>query len=147
MRTQLSPQKRGTAPTPVIGPCLLWSNVRPPQLLLTTCRNSRPRTTCPNFIKVCVRISHTMQRYRHTGQDRTGQTGQRLDSIGRTVCNVGVLWPNGWMDKDETWHGGRPRPWPHCVGWDPGAPPQGGTGPQCLVLVYCGQTVSHVSYC
>ena len=31
------------------------------------------------------------------------------------VCNVGVLWPNGWMDQDETWHGGRPRPQPHCV--------------------------------
>jgi len=30
---------------------------------------------------------------------------------------VGVLWPNGWMDQDETWHGGRPRPWPHGVGW------------------------------
>ena len=25
------------------------------------------------------------------------------------------LWPNGWMDQDENWHGGRPRPWPHCV--------------------------------
>jgi len=22
------------------------------------------------------------------------------------VCNVGVLWPNGWMDKDATWYGG-----------------------------------------
>jgi len=31
------------------------------------------------------------------------------------VCNVGVLWPNGWTDQDETWHAGRPRPWPHCV--------------------------------
>ena len=31
------------------------------------------------------------------------------------VCGVGVLWPNGWMDQDETWHGGRPRPRPHCV--------------------------------
>jgi len=26
------------------------------------------------------------------------------------VCNVGVLWPNGWMDQDETWHTSRPRP-------------------------------------
>jgi len=26
-----------------------------------------------------------------------------------SVCNVGVFWPNGWMDQDETWHGGRPR--------------------------------------
>jgi len=27
-----------------------------------------------------------------------------------SVCNVGALWPNGWMDQDETWHAGRPRP-------------------------------------
>jgi len=27
-----------------------------------------------------------------------------------SVCNVGVLWPNGWMDRDATWYGGRPRP-------------------------------------
>jgi len=33
-----------------------------------------------------------------------------------SVCDIGVLRPNGWMDEDETWHGGRPRPWPHCVG-------------------------------
>jgi len=33
------------------------------------------------------------------------------------VCNVGVLWPNGWMDQDETWHAGKPQPWPHCVRW------------------------------
>jgi len=31
-----------------------------------------------------------------------------------SVCDVGVLWPNGWTDRDETWLAGRPRPWPHC---------------------------------
>ena len=20
------------------------------------------------------------------------------------VCNVGVLWPNGWIEQDEIWH-------------------------------------------
>ena len=20
-----------------------------------------------------------------------------------SVCDIGVLWPNGWMDQDETW--------------------------------------------
>ena len=30
------------------------------------------------------------------------------------VCNVGVLWPYGKMDQDETSHGDRLRPWPHC---------------------------------
>jgi len=27
-----------------------------------------------------------------------------------SVCNVGVLWPNGWMDQDATWYRGRPLP-------------------------------------
>ena len=26
------------------------------------------------------------------------------------------------MDQVETWHAGRPRPWPHCVGWGPSCP-------------------------
>jgi len=38
------------------------------------------------------------------------------------VCNIGVLWPNSWMDQDKTWHAGRPRPWPHCVRWGPSSP-------------------------
>jgi len=28
------------------------------------------------------------------------------------VCDGGVLWPNGSMDQDKTWHAGRPRPRP-----------------------------------
>jgi len=57
-----------------------------------------------------------------------------------SVCNVGVLWPNGCMDQDETWHAGRSRPWPHCVRWEP-------THPQFLAHVYFGQMVAHLSYC
>jgi len=26
-----------------------------------------------------------------------------------------LLWPNGWMDKDATWYGGKPRPRLRCV--------------------------------
>jgi len=36
-----------------------------------------------------------------------------------SVCNVGVLWPSGSMDQDETCHAGRPRPWQYCVRWGP----------------------------
>jgi len=32
-----------------------------------------------------------------------------------SVCEVGVTWPNGWMDQDDSWHAGRPRPWPHLI--------------------------------
>jgi len=35
------------------------------------------------------------------------------------VCDVGVLWPNSWMDQGATCYGGRPWPRPHCVRWDP----------------------------
>jgi len=46
----------------------------------------------------------------------------RLSCLSCPVCNVGVLWPNGWIDQDETWHAGRPWPWPHCVRWGPSSP-------------------------
>ena len=40
-----------------------------------------------------------------------------------SVCD-GVLWSNGWMDQDETWHAGRPRSWP-----DSHLPPKGAQPP------------------
>jgi len=47
-----------------------------------------------------------------------------------SVCVVGVLWPNSWMDQDETWRADRRRPWPHCVRWGPSFPsPKKGTAP------------------
>jgi len=33
-----------------------------------------------------------------------------------------LLWPNGWMDQDATWYGGRSRPRRHCVRWGPRSP-------------------------
>jgi len=38
------------------------------------------------------------------------------------VRDVYVLWPNGWMDQDEIWHGGRNRPRRRCVRWGPSIP-------------------------
>ena len=34
-----------------------------------------------------------------------------------------LLWPNGSMNQEATWYGGRPRPRPHCVRLDPAPPP------------------------
>ena len=46
------------------------------------------------------------------------------------VCDDGVLSPNGSMDQDETWHAGRPQPWPHCVRRGPSSPsPKRGGAP------------------
>jgi len=62
-----------------------------------------------------------------------------------SVCNVGVLWPNGWTDQGETWHGGRPPPWPHCVRWGPNIQlPQKGTAPNFSAHVYCGLTTGWI---
>ena len=50
-----------------------------------------------------------------------------------------LLWPNGWMDQDATWHGGRPQPKRHCVRWGPSSPPPRGGAPQFLANICCGQ--------
>ena len=55
------------------------------------------------------------------------------------VSDVCALWPNGWTDQDETWHAGRPRPWPHCVYFDPATPRKRHShSTQFLAHVYCG---------
>ena len=47
-----------------------------------------------------------------------------------SVCDVRALWPNDWMDQDETWQAGRPRPRTHCVRWEPSSPfPKGAQSP------------------
>jgi len=45
------------------------------------------------------------------------------------LSNVGVLWPNGWMDQDETWHARRTRPWPRCIRRGPSSPSPKGAQP------------------
>ena len=49
-----------------------------------------------------------------------------------------LLWPNGWMDEDATWFGGRPHPRRHCVRWGPSSPPLKGHSPQFSIHDRCG---------
>jgi len=61
------------------------------------------------------------------------------------ACNIGVLWPNGWTDQDETWHSGKPRPWPHCVRWGPSSSSRkGGQSPQFSAHICCGQIAAWI---
>ena len=107
-------------------------------------------TFMPSFILIrqtvwpqCTNITD-----RQTGQDR-----QWSDSIERTVlqtvaqkqfalcyqtvvclsvlsvCDVGVLWPDGWMDQDKTWHEGSLGPGHSILDGDPAPPPQKGHNP------------------
>jgi len=61
-----------------------------------------------------------------------------------SVCDVGVLWPNGWMDQNEAWHRGRPRPLPRCVRREPSSPSPKGHSPQFSAHVCCGQTAGWI---
>ena len=63
-------------------------------------------------------------------------------SVCRCVCDFGVLWPNGWMDQDATWHEGRPQPRRLSVRWGPSRLPSKGVKPppKFLAHFYCGQT-------
>jgi len=62
------------------------------------------------------------------------------------LCDVRALWPNGWTDQDETWHAGRPWPWPHCVRWGPSSPSRKGAQPhpQFSAHICCGQMVAWI---
>jgi len=60
------------------------------------------------------------------------------------VCDVRALWLNGWTDQDQTWHAGRPQPWPHCVRWGPSSPPLKGHSPQFSVHICCGQMAAWI---
>jgi len=55
-----------------------------------------------------------------------------LSVLSCPVCNVGVLWPNGW---------------PYCVRWGPSSPSQKVHSSPFSAHDYCGQTVAHLSYC
>jgi len=49
------------------------------------------------------------------------------------------VWPNGWMDQDATWYGGKHR-LRDIVLYGDLAPKKGGTAPPLLADVNCGQT-------
>jgi len=48
-----------------------------------------------------------------------------LPKYGRRpqIFSPRLLWPNGCIDQDATWYGGRPRPTRHCVRRGPSSPP------------------------
>ena len=54
---------------------------------------------------------------------------------------LSVLWLNGWMDQDGSWHGTGPWSRPDCARWGPSSPPQKGTEPpQFSAHFYCDET-------
>jgi len=62
-------------------------------------------------------------------------------SVCLSVLSVTLMYcgQNGWMDRDETWHAGRPRPWSHCFTWGPSSLSHRGHSPQFSAHIGCGQ--------
>ena len=61
-----------------------------------------------------------------------------------SVCNVGVLSPNGWTDQDETWHAGRLGPGHIVLEGDPAPPLSKGNSPQFSTHICCGQMAAWI---
>jgi len=58
-------------------------------------------------------LGHDVRRASRTGGTRTWGRNRAVKTnrlaclsvcLSCPVCNVGVLWPNGWTDPDEKWH-------------------------------------------
>jgi len=57
--------------------------------------------------------------------------GRRRPGAEPQIFGPWPLWPNGWMDQDDTWRGSRPWSSPHCARWGHSSPPQNrGQSPQ-----------------
>jgi len=54
-------------------------------------------------------------------------------------CKVGILWPNGRMNQDETWHKVGLGPGHIVLDGDPGPRPPKGHSPQFSAHICCGQ--------
>jgi len=61
-----------------------------------------------------------------------------------SVSDVGVLWPNGWIDQYDTWHGDGIGPGHSVLDGDPAPPPERGTDPQFSAHACCGQTAGWI---
>jgi len=106
------------------------------QLSIFSQRVTKQESHCSGFWATVCKIVHPM---------RTDRCLSCL-SVCLSVCEVGVLWQNGYMDQDETWDAGRPRPWPRCVRWGGACSPspKRGRAAQFSAHVYCGQTAGWI---
>ena len=93
-----------------------------------------PRGIDPNFWPISVAakwlrrsIYHLVWRWA-SAQATLCQMQTPLPSLKRgeapQIFDPCLLWPNGWMDQDDIWHGDRPQPRRLCVKWGPSPPPK-----------------------
>jgi len=100
--------------------------------------SSPQRGSAPHFrpISAVAKWLHG-SRYRLVWRPRTRRLcvrwgpRSRLPKNGRSPQIFGpcLLWPNGWINEDGTWHGDRPQPRRLCIRWVPSPLPKRGGAP------------------
>jgi len=87
-----SPQ-RGWSPSPMFGPFLLWPNGWMHQDATWYGGRPQPRGLCVRW-----------------GPSPLPKKAEHGGGAPSPIFGPFLLWPNGWMDQDGTWHGDRPLP-------------------------------------
>ena len=154
MGTQPPPHKGGGAPSPIFGPLLLWPNGWMDQDATWHEGRPHPRRLCvrwgprpfptkgvephPQFsahfycgqtagcIKMPLRIEVVLSPgdFGLDVDPAPLPKGRRRPGAEPPIFGPWLLWPNGWMNQDGTWHGGRPWSSPHCARWGHSSPQQ-----------------------
>jgi len=168
MRTQLHPQ--GAQPAPYFGPCLLWLNgwmdqdatwyevsFGPGRIVLHGNQLPLPKGAQPPIFdpyllwsKCCGRMAGwiKMPLGRKVGPSDIVLDGDPAPLPKKAaeppIFGPCLLWPNGRVDQDGTWHGGGPRGRPQCARWGPSSPSpkKGPQPPPFLAHFYCDQTAA-----
>jgi len=125
MRIQLPPQ-RGTAPSVIFGPCLLWPNGWLDQDATWYRGRSQPKRHC---VRWGPRSPSTKRR--HSPQLSAHVYGGLTAEWIKMPLGMDVGLGPGHIVLDG----------------DPAPPPQKGAHPQFSAHVYCGQMVAHLSCC
>ena len=125
------------------------------QVLLYAYHLCQQRHGCSFWPTVCITVRSVLaDRCLSVLSMRLVYCGQ---TVGRIKMELGVqvglgpghivLRPNGCMDQDATWYGGRPWPRPHCVRLGPSFPFPKGAQPPIFGPCVFGPMVDHLSYC
>ena len=112
---------------------LTWrTNASPGQSVAFTCNNQSPYASAFSSVTVvttavCLYCAFAATLLGRSFVKRLALCYPTVVCPVLSVCDIDVLWPNGWMDQDATWYGGRPRPHRHCVRFELSSAPTRGT--------------------
>jgi len=132
------PKKGAEGPAQIFGPCLLWPNdwmdqdgtwhggrPQPRRLWVRWKPSPSPkggRAPCPFLAYFYCGQTDEMPLGTEVGLSpgdfvSDGDPAPPQKGGGPPIFGPCLLWPNGWMDQDSTWHGGGPQPRRLCVRW------------------------------